>query len=99
LEFEGTHVRVGVIRVGQVESEFAAAWGQEVLGELLGEWKRLGVLRQFVFLKPEEVADATVFMASQPSDRKIDFLDVRALPPEPAEAAAVSASTTGAEVS
>jgi NADP-dependent 3-hydroxy acid dehydrogenase YdfG len=92
LELEGTRVRVGVIRIGQVESEFAAGWGEAALGELLAEWQRLGVLRQFVFLQPADVGEATVHMASQPAGRKLDFLEVRALPPETDSAPAGSAA-------
>jgi NADP-dependent 3-hydroxy acid dehydrogenase YdfG len=98
LELEGSRIRVGVLRIGQVVSEFTSAWPEPALGELLGEWQRLGVLREFVFLQPADVAEAALAMASQAPHRKIDFLEVRGLPPEAApseEPATATQATAG----
>lgn len=82
LELEGTRVRVGVVRIGQAASEFTAAWPEAALGELFEEWQAKGVLRDFGFLQGPEIAQAAVLMASQPANLKLDFLEIRALPPE-----------------
>ncbi len=69
LELEGTGIRSTIVRVGPVESEIGANLDSSAAMDIVAEWQRFGVLRNFAFLPTEQVARTVAMVAgSAPGD-------------------------------
>jgi NAD(P)-dependent dehydrogenase (short-subunit alcohol dehydrogenase family) len=88
LELEGTGIRSTIVRVGPVESEIGADMDAQLATDVVEEWRRFGVLRNFAFLPAEQVARAVAMIASAPPDVFVRELYVDAMAPKEALTAA-----------
>jgi len=68
LELEGTGIRSTIVRVGPVESEIGANLDSASAMDIVAEWQRFGVLRNFAFLPTEQVARTVAIVASAPPE-------------------------------
>lgn len=76
IELEGTGIRSHVVRVGNtVGTGWIDDWsGPEKMAVV--EWQRLGLLRHFGLLRPEQVARTIVWAVSAPRGAQIDHISV-----------------------
>lgn len=76
MELEGTGVRVGIVRPGPSLTEQGSRWDPTVLGEVLGEWERWGLMRHPGILSAEDVARTVVMVASAPRGTHLTLVEV-----------------------
>jgi NAD(P)-dependent dehydrogenase (short-subunit alcohol dehydrogenase family) len=81
LELEGTGIRSTIVRVGPVESEIGADLDSSLAMDVVAEWQRFGVLRNFAFLPAEEVARTVALVASAPPEIFLREVHVDSMPP------------------
>ena len=53
MEFEGTGVRVGIVRPGPSSTEQGTTWDEETVNEVVASWHRWGLMRHDGSLRPD----------------------------------------------
>jgi len=76
MELEGTGVRVGIVRPGPSTTEQGATWGPDVVGEVLADWGRWGIMRHPGYLRPLDVARAVLAVVSTPRGTHLTLVEV-----------------------
>jgi NADP-dependent 3-hydroxy acid dehydrogenase YdfG len=76
MELEGTGVRASIVRPGPTLTGMGMEWPAEVLGPVLDEWKRWGLVRHAGYLSAEAVAQAVVTVATQPPGTHLTLVEV-----------------------
>ncbi|CAN5549637.1 SDR family oxidoreductase [soil metagenome] len=77
MELEGTGVRAGIVRPGQVSTEQGSDWDPAVLETVLPSWAAWGQLRHGGSLLPSHVADAVLAMISAPKGSHLPIIEVQ----------------------
>ncbi|GAB92689.1 SDR family oxidoreductase [Gordonia rhizosphera] len=78
LELEGTGVRVGVIRPGQVITGMGMDLDPVVGEKMLSDWVRYGFARNSNFLRPEHIAQAITTIVGMPRGAHMRAVEVEA---------------------
>lgn len=84
MELEGTGVRATIVRPGPARTEMGSTWDAEIVRNMLGVWKRFGILRHHGYLAPESIARAVVTAVTAPPGTHLDLVQVN--PEGPVEA-------------
>ncbi|MEZ5323134.1 MAG: SDR family oxidoreductase [Microthrixaceae bacterium] len=87
MECEGTGVRVGMVRPGPVGTEQGSTWDGEDVAKVIDSWTRWGLMRHGGMLRPPEVADAVLAMATVPKGTRYALIEVQPEAPVSAEPA------------
>lgn len=85
MELEGTGVRVGIVRPGPSNTEQGSRWDPTVLGEVLDEWGRWGLMRHPGILRAEDVARAVLTVVGAPRGTHLTLVEIE--PEAPVEGA------------
>jgi NADP-dependent 3-hydroxy acid dehydrogenase YdfG len=76
MEFEGTGVRVGLVRPGPTLTGLGSTWDTLALTDLLDEWSRWGLTRHWHLLRPADVAAAVTAMVTMPRGAHLTLIEV-----------------------
>jgi short-subunit dehydrogenase len=76
MELEGTGVRASIVRPGPTTTEMGSTWDPAIVGPLLDEWKRWGVVRHGGYLPAESVAAAVLAVTSAPRGTHFTLIEV-----------------------
>jgi NADP-dependent 3-hydroxy acid dehydrogenase YdfG len=76
MELEGTGVRATIVRPGPSRTEMGSTWDAEVVRNMLGVWKRFGILRHHNYLAPESIARAVLAAVTAPPGTHLDLIQV-----------------------
>ncbi|MEY2436053.1 MAG: hypothetical protein QOJ67_2962 [Acidimicrobiaceae bacterium] len=76
LELEGTGVRASIVRPGPTLTEMGSAWSGEMLGPLMEQWTRFGLLRHGGYLTADGVAGAVAASVSAPRGTHFTLIEV-----------------------
>jgi NADP-dependent 3-hydroxy acid dehydrogenase YdfG len=76
MEWEGTPLRIGVVRPGPTGSEFGADYGGDISRRILESWKHWGVLRQLHWMSADDAARTIVAALCMPPGVKLDVVEV-----------------------
>lgn len=85
MELEGTGVRVGIVRPGPSLTEQGSQWDPTVIGEVLDEWGRWGLMRHPGILRAADVAGAVLAMVGAARGTHLTLVEIE--PEAPAEGA------------
>jgi NADP-dependent 3-hydroxy acid dehydrogenase YdfG len=77
MELEGTGVRAVIVRPGPTLTGMGRDWDPEVIGEVLAEWTRWGLVRHSALLGPEGVALAVAHAVAAPRGTHLSILEVQ----------------------
>jgi NAD(P)-dependent dehydrogenase (short-subunit alcohol dehydrogenase family) len=76
MELEGTGVRVGIVRPGPSSTEQGSTWDPTVVGEVMADWQRLGIMRHPGYLRPTDVARAVLAVVGTPRGTHLTLVEV-----------------------
>ncbi len=76
MEWEGTPLRISVVRPGPTGSEFGADYGGDLSRRILASWAHWGVLRQLHWMSSDDVARAIVAALTMPPGARLDVVEV-----------------------
>jgi len=76
MELEGSGVRASIVRPGPTLTGMGADWDPEVVGDVLKEWKRWGLVRHDGYLTADGVAAAIVTAATVPRGTHLTLIEV-----------------------
>jgi NADP-dependent 3-hydroxy acid dehydrogenase YdfG len=76
MELEGTGVRASIVRPGPTLTGMGMAWDPTVLGEVLEEWRRWGLVRHDGYLRPEDVAGAIATVVATPRGTHLTLVEI-----------------------
>ncbi|MBP7929106.1 MAG: SDR family NAD(P)-dependent oxidoreductase [Acidimicrobiia bacterium] len=94
MEYDDPSVRISVVRPGATISDFAASWVSVDFERVIALWRKWGLQQHLDALDPSVVADAIVWVATQPPGAHVPILEVQPRPPVRA-GRAVGAETDG----
>jgi NAD(P)-dependent dehydrogenase (short-subunit alcohol dehydrogenase family) len=77
MELEGTGVRAVIVRPGPTLTGMGHDWDPDVIGDLLGEWTRWGLVRHEGLLPPEGVASAIAHAVAAPRGTHLSVVEVQ----------------------
>jgi len=77
MELEGTGVRATTVRVGPTLTDFASAWTNDQVTDLMEYWPHYGIQRHFNTLNPADIARAVVYAVTSPPGVHIDVVEVQ----------------------
>jgi NAD(P)-dependent dehydrogenase (short-subunit alcohol dehydrogenase family) len=76
MELEGTGVRASIVRPGPTATSMGADWDLAMIGPVLDEWRRWGLVRHDGYLTPEAVAGAVVAVVGAPAGTHLTLVEV-----------------------
>jgi NAD(P)-dependent dehydrogenase (short-subunit alcohol dehydrogenase family) len=76
MELEGTGVRASIVRPGPTITGMGMAWSSVVMGEVLEEWQRWGLVRHDGYLRPEDVAGAIAAIVAAPRGAHFTLVEI-----------------------
>jgi NAD(P)-dependent dehydrogenase (short-subunit alcohol dehydrogenase family) len=76
MELEGTGVRASIVRPGPTMTGMGMDWDMSVVGPLLEEWRRWGLVRHDGYLGPEAIAGAVMAVVSAPPGTHLTLVEV-----------------------
>lgn len=77
MELEGSGIRSTIVRPGPAFSEYATAWGEDKIIELLGYWQHFGLQRHAGTMPTDAVARAVVVAVTSPRGVHFDTIEVQ----------------------
>ncbi|MCA2226205.1 SDR family oxidoreductase [Nonomuraea aurantiaca] len=77
MELEGSGVRVSVVRPGPTMTGMGTTWDAETTTAVLEDWAAWGLARHPYFLKPEQVAEVIVTVATAPRGVHLTLVEVQ----------------------
>jgi NADP-dependent 3-hydroxy acid dehydrogenase YdfG len=77
MELEGSGVRTSVVRPGPTMTGMGMTWDAETTATVLEDWVRWGLARHPYFLRPEQVAEVIVTVATAPRGTHLTLVEVQ----------------------
>ncbi|WP_433519223.1 SDR family oxidoreductase [Nonomuraea sp. CA-143628] len=77
MELEGSGVRVSVVRPGPTMTGMGMTWDAETTAAVLEDWAAWGLARHPYFLKPEQVAEVIMTVATAPRGVHLTLVEVQ----------------------